>query len=84
MKIIIITGTDFSLFNIVCFNILQHVVVCGSSITLIHIGPYLQIPMTHRVRLFTTALVNVIVCIIETIQTIVSFKKVASCNFLSF
>ena len=48
----------------------------GVTCTLTYIGPYLlQIPMTYRVRLYISSMVQIITCLVETIETLRRHKK---------
>ena len=56
-------------------------VVMGVTSTLTYLGPFLSLPMTITVRLYILGLVQVLMCLMETAETILrqvrtGYKKI--------
>ena len=54
--------------------------VMGVTCTLTYIGPFLSIPMTTSVRLNINYLVQIIICMVETAETIQRQVTLSTCK----
>ena len=55
-------------------------VVMGVTSTLTYLGPFLSLPMTITVRLYILGLVQVLMCLMETAETILRQVRIANRN----
>ena len=55
-------------------------VVMGVTSTLTYLGPFLSLPMTITVRLYILGLVQVLMCLMETAETILRQVVTANVN----
>ena len=55
-------------------------VVMGVTSTLTYLGPFLSLPMTITVRLYILGLVQVLMCLMETAETILRQVSIANRN----
>ena len=57
--------------------------VMGVTCTLTYIGPFLSIPMTTSVRLNINYLVQIIICMVETAETIQRQVTPGTCKLIT-